>query len=74
MTDNRKYKFLDRDHPFFAKTWVRGATVALPAGMAVPRLWHPVCGRRRLGAVGVVPAALNGLSSGCCRAFRRCRL
>ncbi|MBM3615816.1 MAG: hypothetical protein FJX28_10415 [Alphaproteobacteria bacterium] len=35
MTDNRKYKFLDRDHPFFAKTWVRGATVALPAGMAV---------------------------------------
>ena len=33
MTD--RPKFLDRDHPFFAKTWVRAATVALPAGMAV---------------------------------------
>lgn len=30
-----KPKFLDRDHPFFAKTWVRALTVALPAGMAV---------------------------------------
>ena len=33
MTD--RPKFLDRDHPFFAKAWVRALTVALPAGMAV---------------------------------------
>ncbi|WP_430464651.1 hypothetical protein [Tabrizicola sp.] len=34
MTNTPKYKFLDRDHPFFGKTWVRVVTVALPAGMA----------------------------------------
>lgn len=34
MTNSPKYKFLDRDHPFFAKAWVRAVTVAVPAGMA----------------------------------------
>lgn len=35
MTQAPKPKFLDRNHPFFARLWVRIATVALPAGMAV---------------------------------------
>jgi hypothetical protein len=26
------FKFLDPDHPFFQKRWVRWCTVALPAG------------------------------------------
>jgi hypothetical protein len=34
MSNSPKYKFLDRNHPFFAKTWVRAVTVAVPAGMA----------------------------------------
>lgn len=34
MSDNPKPKFLDRDHPFFAKAWVRVVTVAIPAAMA----------------------------------------
>lgn len=32
--DKTKPRFLDRGHPFFAKTWVRMLTVALPGGMA----------------------------------------
>ncbi len=28
-------KFLDADHPFFAKAWVRWLTIAICAGMAV---------------------------------------
>lgn len=35
MSNSPKYKFLDRDHPFFARRWVRGVTVAVPAAMAV---------------------------------------
>ena len=35
MTENPKPRFLDRDHPFFARVWVRVATVAVPAAMAV---------------------------------------
>lgn len=34
MTQNPKPKFLDRDHPFFAKTWVRVGTVTAPVLMA----------------------------------------
>lgn len=34
MTEKPRQKFLDRDHPFFAKTWVRVVTVAVPAAMA----------------------------------------
>ena len=34
MTENPRPKFLDRDHPFFAKPWVRVVTVAVPAAMA----------------------------------------
>lgn len=34
MTTPPRPKFLDRDHPFFAKTWVRVVTVACPAAMA----------------------------------------
>ncbi len=33
MTQNPRPKFLDRDHPFFAKKWVRVVTVAVPAAM-----------------------------------------
>lgn len=35
MSENPKPKFLDRDHPFFAKTWVRVVTVAAPAAMGL---------------------------------------
>lgn len=34
MTQGEKPRFLDRNHPFFAKVWVRGLTVLLPAAMA----------------------------------------
>lgn len=34
MTENPKPKFLDRDHPFFKKAWVRALTVAAPTAMA----------------------------------------
>jgi hypothetical protein len=27
-------KFIDRDHPFFRRIWVRVVTVAMPAAMA----------------------------------------
>ncbi|NEY90494.1 hypothetical protein [Tabrizicola oligotrophica] len=30
-----KPRFFDRDHPFFAKPWVRAVTVAVPGTMAV---------------------------------------
>jgi hypothetical protein len=39
MTDKQKPKFLDRDHPFFAKTWVRVLTVAFPAAMVAVEFW-----------------------------------
>jgi hypothetical protein len=34
MTTPPRPKFIDRDHPFFARTWVRVLTVASPAAMA----------------------------------------
>lgn len=33
-------KFLDRDDPFFAKAWVRWATVLLPAGWGLVELLY----------------------------------
>jgi hypothetical protein len=39
MTKDQKPGFLDRSHPFFAKTWVRGLTVALACGMAILEFW-----------------------------------
>ncbi len=35
MSEKPKSRFLDRDHVFFSKTWVRALTVAAPALMAV---------------------------------------
>ena len=32
-------KFLDRDHPFFARAWVRWATVLVPAAWGAVELW-----------------------------------
>ena len=32
-------KFLDRDHPVFAKMWVRVATTALPLVWAAVEFW-----------------------------------
>lgn len=34
MTQNPRPRFIDRDHPFFARQWVRVLTVAFPAAMA----------------------------------------
>lgn len=38
MTQGQRPKFLDRDHPFFARSWVRVVSVVIPAGMALLEL------------------------------------
>ena len=40
MTNAPKPKFLDRDHPIFAKVWIRVLTVAVPAVMAALDFFH----------------------------------
>lgn len=40
MTQGQKPRFLDRNHLFFARIWVRGLTVVLPAAMAALEFYN----------------------------------